>query len=126
VPRKGSASDYTRRSLLVIAVTLLTGAVACDDTITGEHAGDHHDGDGEESGLRLAPDEIFDEVRNGVRLILAYDPQSNTFVGTVENTIIGRGRHAGGTREDSERERSNLLVVWDRCGRGGVFRDGWV
>jgi len=41
--------------------------------------------EGEEAGLRLAFDETYDTVRNGVRLILAYDGTSSSFIGTVEN-----------------------------------------
>lgn len=40
----------------------------------------------EESDTELAPNENYDQVRNGARLILAYDAQSNSFKGTVENT----------------------------------------
>jgi len=43
-------------------------------------------GNGEESGTKLALDQTYDKVRNGVRLILAYDATSNSFNGTVENT----------------------------------------
>ena len=43
------------------------------------------DGD-EESGTELALNETYDAVRNGARLILTYDAQSNSFKGTVENT----------------------------------------
>ena len=42
--------------------------------------------DGEESGAELALNETYDQVRNGARLILAYDAQTNAFKGTVENT----------------------------------------
>lgn len=42
--------------------------------------------DGEESNIELALDEQYDKVRNGARLILAYDAQTNSFKGTVENT----------------------------------------
>ena len=42
--------------------------------------------DGEESGTELALNETYDRVRNGARLILTYDAQSNAFKGTVENT----------------------------------------
>ena len=53
----------------------------------GEGHGEHGHGEqGEESPTELAPNETYDEVRNGVRLILAYDAQSNSFNGTVENT----------------------------------------
>ena len=34
----------------------------------------------------LSPDETFDMVRSGARLILSYDVLSNSFKGTVENT----------------------------------------
>ena len=57
-------------------------------TVTrGEHDRDddgRHDDDGghgeegEESGTELALNESYDAVRNGVRLILAYDAQSNS------------------------------------------------
>ncbi|MHC4640717.1 MAG: hypothetical protein ACYS32_03665 [Planctomycetota bacterium] len=53
----------------------------------GEHAKDRGgDTEGEESGTELALNEVYDEVRNGVRLILTYHAQSNSFNGTVENT----------------------------------------
>ena len=50
-------------------------------------------GEGSESGSeegsganQLAPDETFDMVRGGARLVLSYDVASNSFRGTVENT----------------------------------------
>ncbi|MHC4477974.1 MAG: FxLYD domain-containing protein [Planctomycetota bacterium] len=46
----------------------------------------HHGAEGEESGVELALNETYDNVRNGARLILAYDAKSNSFKGTVENT----------------------------------------
>ncbi|MFC1636007.1 FxLYD domain-containing protein [Planctomycetota bacterium] len=48
--------------------------------------GSEHGEEGEESGAELALNETYDKVRNGARLILAYDAQSNSFNGTVENT----------------------------------------
>ncbi len=52
----------------------------------GEHAGEgEHGEEGEETGPRLAKGGTHDEVRKGVRLILAYDSESSSFVGTVEN-----------------------------------------
>ncbi len=41
---------------------------------------------GEESGTTFALDESFDEVRNGVRLVLSYDAAANVFSGSIENT----------------------------------------
>ena len=43
-------------------------------------------GAGEEGGTALALDEIYDFVRNGVRLIMSYDAATNLFSGTAENT----------------------------------------
>ena len=37
----------------------------------------------------LAPDETYDAVRDGARLILKYDAAGNSFKGTVENTTNG-------------------------------------
>ena len=43
-------------------------------------------GSEEASGANLAPDETFDAVRGGARLILNYDAANNAFTGTMENT----------------------------------------
>ena len=43
-------------------------------------------GSEEATGANLAPDETFDAVRGGARLILNYDSAGNAFTGTVENT----------------------------------------
>ena len=40
-------------------------------------------------GNALAPDEILDMTINGARLVLGYDAASNSFEGTMENTIGG-------------------------------------
>ena len=62
---------------------------------SGESGGEHgsggesgsESGGGEEgSGAMLAPDQTFDMVRGGARLILSYDAAGNAFTGTVENT----------------------------------------
>ena len=61
----------------------------------GEHGagGERSGGEGggaagseEATGANLAPDETFDAVRGGARLILNYDAAGNAFTGTVENT----------------------------------------
>ena len=60
----------------------------------GEHGGSGGEsgnesgasGSEEGSGANLAPDETFDATRGGARLIMNYDPASNAFTGTVENT----------------------------------------
>ena len=43
----------------------------------------------EESNVELTLNDQYDKVRNGARLILNYDAQSNSFKGTVENTTNG-------------------------------------
>jgi len=53
---------------------------------TSEHQHDYNKGEGEESGTELALNEKYDKIRNGARLILTYNADSNSFVGTVENT----------------------------------------
>ena len=65
----------------------------------GESAGEH--GSGGESGAegsegagggeeatanQLAPNETFDMIRSGARLVMSYDAQSNAFKGIVQNT----------------------------------------
>ncbi len=60
-----------------------------------EGSGDEGSGGEEGSGAQLAPDETFDMVRSGARLILRYHAPSNSFQGTVENTtnnVLGQVR----------------------------------
>ena len=55
----------------------------------GEHGedGEHGSrGEGEESGEQIGWEDTWDATRNGARLVLSFDPASNAFVGTVENT----------------------------------------
>ena len=58
---------------------------------SGPGPASHTGGEGTEGGgaNTLAPDETFDTVRGGARLILSYDAPSNSFKGTVENTTDG-------------------------------------
>ena len=51
--------------------------------VRGEGGGS---GSEEASGVNLTPNETFDAVRGGARLFLYYDPGTNAFVGTLENT----------------------------------------
>ena len=50
----------------------------------GEHA-EGGEGEGEEAGPRITIDGTHDEVRKGSRLILSFDKESSSFIGTVEN-----------------------------------------
>ena len=67
--------------ILIVSVLLISVTIGCSRTTKLST----DDGE-EESGTELALDETYDQVRNGARLILAYDAQSNSFKGTVENT----------------------------------------
>ena len=53
---------------------------------SGERGSDGEEGSGANA---LAPDETYDAVRSGARLILSYDAAGNSFKGTVENTTAG-------------------------------------
>jgi len=62
---------------------------------TDEGGGGSGSGDEEASGANLAPNETFDAVRGGARLVLGYVPASNAFQGRVENTtsnVLGQVR----------------------------------
>ena len=50
-----------------------------------EHEQGEHAEEGEETGPQISKDGIHDEVRKGVRLILSFDNESSSFMGTVEN-----------------------------------------
>ena len=98
--------NYIHSTLAAIGVVLAGVVGGCGDDddddgtasvpAAGEHEGEggEHEGEGdaehveegEESGTQYALDETYDEVRAGARLILAYDAESNSFKGTVENT----------------------------------------
>ena len=70
-------------NIILSAVVVLIGIViiGCSKQNTLSHSED-----GEESGAELALNETYDQARNGARLILTYDAQTNAFKGTVENT----------------------------------------
>ena len=74
--------------LTLFAVVLTAVISGCSsDTGIGESQDEHDSGQAdEESGTALALNETYDVVRKGARLILAYDMESNSFNGTVENT----------------------------------------
>lgn len=90
---------WTSSAIMLIILALISG-IGCessDHDEDGEHDGNaeraghlpgHEEGggEGEESGQQFAKNETYDKVRNGARLILSYDANTNTFVGTVENT----------------------------------------
>ena len=52
----------------------------------GAHERDEHgDGEGEEDGTQFGLDEVYDVVKKGTHLVLAYDAEAKAFKGTVEN-----------------------------------------
>ena len=68
------------RVLTIIAIISLM--IGCDQT---NRTTTHDEGD-EESGQQFTKSETYDMTRRGARLILNFDPMTNLFNGTVENT----------------------------------------
>ena len=64
-------------TIIAIVAIIVSGCSSGKGTITANE---------EESGNEFALDESYDSVRNGARLVLNYDEQSNSFKGFVENT----------------------------------------
>lgn len=62
--------------------------LSCNSTGSGsgeEQPEEYRNEVGKESGTQFRLDEKYDDVRNGVRLILYFDKENSTFKGTVEN-----------------------------------------
>ena len=52
----------------------------------GAHERDAHgEGEGEEEGITLGLNDIYDVERKGSHLVLKYDSEASAFIGTVEN-----------------------------------------
>lgn len=52
----------------------------------GEHSRDVGErGEGEEDGTQFSKSDVYNVEKKGTRLILKYDAESNSFLGTVEN-----------------------------------------
>ena len=64
--------------VIAVAVSVINGCSVTDKVTVSD--------EGEESNTELTLNEQYDKVRNGARLILIYDAQTNSFKGTVENT----------------------------------------
>jgi hypothetical protein len=62
--------------ILIAGLALILGACTSSESGTGD----------EESGVELALDETYDQIRSGVRLVLTLNQENNTFTGFVENT----------------------------------------
>lgn len=74
----------TKLFLSLLMSVLLITLFACQNKTAEKEV--EAETESEESGTKLTLNEKYDSVRNGARLILTYDKQSNSFLGTVENT----------------------------------------
>lgn len=63
-----------RQVILMVLVGICASTSSCIDPAN------------EEDGTQLGLNDVHDQVRNGVRLIISYDAACNTFIGSVENT----------------------------------------
>ena len=68
-----------------IVLVLMSGVLVSTCACANYPQGGDQEGESEETGPRLVINETYDAVRNGVRLVLAWDSASSSFVGTVEN-----------------------------------------
>jgi hypothetical protein len=77
----------SRFFMLIFMSILLVATIACkgESEEVKKESESAIISEGEEAGLQLANAETYDAVRNGVRLVLAYDHTSSSFTGTVEN-----------------------------------------
>lgn len=71
----------SRFIVLVPVSVLLASICACANLPPADGEESEH----EETGSRLAINQTFDAVRNGVRLVLAWDSASSSFIGSVDN-----------------------------------------
>jgi hypothetical protein len=71
-------SRYSMQLLLIIMVAGMALIISACTSSSGSSD--------EESGVELARDETYDQVRNGARLVLSFNPDNNSFNGFVENT----------------------------------------
>jgi hypothetical protein len=71
---------------ILMSILLITTITCKDESKEVKHESESAIvSEGEESVLHLTNAETYDAVRNGVRLILAYDETSSTFIGTAQN-----------------------------------------
>ncbi len=80
----------TAAALVMLGTTCAIGSKAqatqADQTQTqGDEAEHTHGQEEEESGEKLALTDTYDQMHNGVRLVLAYHNASSSFIGSVEN-----------------------------------------
>ena len=76
---------FQRWNTFFATIVLIIFAVisfSCSDTNNPVSGGE----DDEESGTELGLDETYNQIRNGVRLIIGYNSETEMFEGTIENT----------------------------------------
>ena len=84
--RDRSLLSPARAALPVFALVLAIGLAACSSTSeSGREGGEGREGGGEESATRYALADTYWMTRAGARLVLRYDPATQTFRGTVTN-----------------------------------------
>jgi hypothetical protein len=67
--------------IFTILLTVLSLTLSCSKNDGGEGV---HEGE-EENGTQFNKNETHNEVLNGVRLMLSYDSNSSSLIGTIEN-----------------------------------------
>ena len=104
----------------------------------GEVRGEHdegEEGEREESGVYIGRGDAWDAIRRGARLLLAFDPESNAFTGTVENTTestfcaVRVEVHLSTGTELGPTERTDLLAgqsIEVELPTGGEAFDTWT
>ena len=76
--------NFGTLTLLLVVGILITATIGCERTT--RQMIPVGPADDEESTVQLALTDTYDNIRNGAHLIMAYDPASNAFKGTVKNT----------------------------------------
>ena len=71
-------------TLTLLAVILIAATIGCDRAT--QQMIPTMPADDEESSVRYGLADTYDNVRNGARLIIAYDAATDAFTGTVTNT----------------------------------------
>ena len=74
---------------LLLVVIWMTATIGCERTNQQMIPVGPAPADDEESTVQLALTDTYDHIRNGAHLIMAYNPATNAFEGTVTNTTGG-------------------------------------
>ncbi len=98
------------QSIVLVSAIYAVAMMACSGgssgkqeatTATGAHDHEHdgdehahdHDAGGHTHDHELAPTATYDIIRDGIRVIMAYDADTGSFKGSVENTTEGSLYH---------------------------------